>query len=150
MSTDAISSYLTTYNASTNNSTSGSTKSAKNTLSMSDFITLLVAQLQNQDMNNTTDTSEMMAQMAQYSMVQTMTDMKEQSIKSSSFSLIGKGVTISGTDENGKSYSKVGAVDGVTLASGEAKVVVEGKSYPVDDVKEVFDASLLEDDSTTE
>lgn len=150
MSTDAISSYLTTYNASTNNSTSGSTKSAKNTLSMSDFITLLVAQLQNQDMNNTTDTSEMMAQMAQYSMVQAMTDMKEQSIKSSSFSLIGKGVTISGTDENGKSYSKVGAVDGVTLASGEAKVVVEGKSYPVDDVKEVFDASLLEDDSTTE
>ena len=144
MSTDAISSYLTTYNASTSNSTSSSTKSNKNSLSMDDFITLLVAQLQNQDMNNTTDTSEMMAQMAQYSMVQAMTDMKEQSIISSSFSLIGKGVTISGTDSNGKSYSKIGAVDGVTLASGEAKVVVDGKSYPVDDVKEVFDASLLE------
>jgi flagellar basal-body rod modification protein FlgD len=148
MSTDAISSYLTSYSANAANSASSAsstTETDENTLDMSDFITLLVAQLQNQDMNNTTDTSEFMSQMAQYSMVEALNEMKDQSVNASSFSMIGKGVTISGTDDNGDSYSDQGVVDAVTLTSGEAKVVVNGSSYSVDDVKVVFDASLLDE-----
>jgi flagellar basal-body rod modification protein FlgD len=145
MSTSAISSYLTSYSANATSSSQSSTETDKNTLDMSDFITLLVAQLQNQDMNNTTDTSEFMSQMAQYSMVEALNEMKKQSETSSSFNLIGKGVTISGTDTNGNSYTDQGVVDGVTLTSGEAKVVVNKKSYSVSDVKQVFDASLLEE-----
>ena len=144
MSTDAISNYLTSYSATATSSAQSSTETDENTLDMSDFITLLVAQLQNQDMNNTTDTSEFMSQMAQYSMVEALNEMKEQSVNASSFSLIGKGVTISGTDDNGNGYTDQGVVDGVTLTSGEAKVVVNGNTYSVDDVKQVFDASLLE------
>jgi flagellar basal-body rod modification protein FlgD len=144
MSTDAISSYLTTYNASTTNSASNSTESDGNTLSMDDFITLLVAQLQNQDMNNTTDTSEMMSQMAQYSMVQAMTDMKAQSVVASSFGLIGKGVTITSTSDSGTSTTINGEVDGVTLTDGVAKVVVNKTAYSIDDITAVFDASLLD------
>ena len=142
MSTSAISSYLTSYSAATSNSVKD-TDSNGNSLSMSDFITLLVAQLQNQDMNNTTDMSEMVSQMAQYSMIEAINEMNDQSKLSSSFNLIGKGVTIS-TDD-GYAYGKV---DGVTITDGAAKVVIKGKSYSVDDIKEVFDASLL--DSTTE
>jgi len=145
MSTDAISNYLTSYSANATSSAQSSTETDENTLDMSDFITLLVAQLQNQDMNNTTDTSEFMAQMAQYSMVEALNEMKEQSVNASSFSMIGKGVTISGTDDNGNSYTDQGVVDGVTLTSGEAKVIVNGSTYSVSDVKQVFDASLLEE-----
>jgi flagellar basal-body rod modification protein FlgD len=146
MATDAISSYLTSYSANASSGVNASSSdSNKNTLDMDDFIQLMVAQLQNQDMNNTTDTSEMMAQMAQYSMVEALNEMKDQSVAASSFTMIGKGVTISGTDDDGKSYSTVGVVDGVSLKGGEAKVAVNGKSYPVGDVKEVFDASLLKD-----
>lgn len=139
MSTDAISSYLTSYSANATNSASSNTESDKNTLDMDDFITLLVAQLQNQDMYNTTDTNEMMAQMAQYSMVEAMNEMKEQSVVSSSFDLIGRGVTVT-TD----SKAVFGVVDGVTLKGGEVEVVVDGESYSIDDVTEVYDASLLE------
>ena len=146
MSTNAISSYLTNYTAATNNATSSTTETDSNTLTMSDFITLLVAQLQNQDMNNTTDTSEMMAQMAQYSMVQAMTDMKEQTVASSSFGLIGKGVTVSSTNDSGVTTTDSGVVDGVTLTNGVARIVVGGNLYSMDEVTEVFDASLLKDE----
>lgn len=138
MSSDAISSYLTTYNAATSNSTSSTSKSDSNTLDMDDFIKLLVAQLQNQDMYNTTDTTEFMSQMAQYSMVQAVNDLISQSAVASSFNLIGKGVTISSD-----SQTIMGVVDGVTLQNNTAKVVVNGNAYSMDDVKEVFDASLL-------
>jgi len=150
MATDAISSYLTSYSANASSGANASSSSSnKNTLDMDDFIKLLVAQLQNQDMYNTTDTTEFMAQMAQYSMVEALNEMKDQSVATSSFAMIGKGVTISGTDDNGDSFSAIGVVDGVTLTGGEVKVVLNGKSYSVDDVKQVFDASLL-DDSTSE
>ena len=138
-STNAISSYLTTYNATASNNTSSSTDSDGSTLNMDDFITLLVAQLQNQDMNNTMDTTEFMAQTAQYSMIEAINEMNSQSKISSSFDLIGKGVSISAD-----SQTIIGVVDGVTLQNGEAEVVVDGNSYSVDDIYEVFDASLLE------
>ena len=143
MATSAISSYLTTYNASASSSTSDTTET-ENSLSMDDFITLLVAQLQNQDMNNTTDTSEFMAQMAQYSMVEAITEMNQQSQTASSFGLIGKGVTVSSTSDSGVQTTDSGVVDGVTLYNGETKLVVNGKSYTIDEVTEVFDASLLD------
>jgi len=141
MSTSAISQYLTTYNAATSNSTKSADDNTS--LSMEDFISLLVAQLQNQDMNNTTDMTEMISQMGTYSMIEAINAMNEQSKLSSSFNLIGKGVTIS--TDSGYAY---GVVDGVTITDGAAQVVINGTSYSVDDIKEVFDASLL--DSTSE
>lgn len=144
MSTSAISSYLTTANSGTANAASTSTVATENSLDMSDFINLLVAQLQNQDMNNTTDTSEMMAQMAQYSMVQAITDMNEQSKIASSFGLIGKGVTVSSTDSGGNKTYDSGVVDGVSIRNGAAEVVVNGTAYSMDDISEVFDSSLLD------
>ena len=145
MSTNAISSYLTTYNAST--SSAKSADSENTTLSMDDFIKLLVAQLENQDMNNTTDTSELVAQMAQYSMVEAINSMSEQSKVASSFNLIGKGATVATTDANGNKTYAYGVVDGVTINSGEVDVVISGKSYSMDDVTEVYDASLLKTNS---
>jgi Flagellar hook capping protein len=138
MSTDAISSYLSSNGANASSSASSSTTN-KNSLDMDDFIQLLVAQLKNQDMNNTTDTSQFMTQMAQFSMVQALTDMKEQAAAASSFSLIGKGATVSAG-----SQTVTGVVDGVTLNNNKAEVVINGNSYSVDDITEVFDASLLD------
>lgn len=148
MSTSAISNYLSTSTTSSSSKTSSTDSTDGSTLDMSDFITILVAQLQNQDMNNTTDTSELVAQMAQYSMIEAMNEMKDQSVQASSFDLIGKGVTVSSEDDSGSTTSDSGVVDGVLLSNGNVKVVVNGASYSVDDVTEVFDASLL--DTTTE
>ena len=49
----------------------------KNTLSMTGYFQLLAAQLQNQDMSNPMDNSELMAQMTQMAMVQSLTTMTD-------------------------------------------------------------------------
>ena len=49
----------------------------KNTISMTGFFQLLATQLQNQDMSNPMDNSEIMAQMTQMAMVQSMTAMND-------------------------------------------------------------------------
>ncbi|MDR1574052.1 MAG: flagellar hook capping protein, partial [Clostridiales Family XIII bacterium] len=46
-------------------------------LTMDDFFQLMVAQLQNQDMFNPTDNSQLLNQMAQFSMVNALSDMQE-------------------------------------------------------------------------
>ena len=140
-SASEISSYLTNYNSTTSSaSSSSSSESSGSTLDMDDFIQLLVAQLQNQDMYNTTDTTEFMAQLSQYTMVQAIYDLTDQTTITSSFNLIGKGVSVSAD-----SQTVTGVVEGVTLYNGEANVVVNGNSYSLDDIKEVFDASLLDE-----
>jgi len=58
----------------TDKSKSTSAKADFNLQTM-DWLNLLVAQLKNQDMNNTMDNSEMMSQMAQYSQIQSVNDM---------------------------------------------------------------------------
>ncbi len=50
------------------NSTSRTAEN-KSYLSMEDFYALLVAQLSNQDINNTVDNTEFISQMAQFSMI---------------------------------------------------------------------------------
>ena len=47
----------------------------KNTLTMTGFFQLLATQLQNQDMSNPMDNSELMAQMTQMAMMQSMNAM---------------------------------------------------------------------------
>ncbi len=136
--TSVISSYLTSYGASTANSTT-STSSDNSTLTMDDFISLLVAQMKNQDMYNTMDSAETIAQMAQFSMVSALSDLTQQVQVGSSFSLVGKGATVT-TDRDTVS----GVIDGVTYYDGSVEVVINGTGYPIDDVTEVFDADLLD------
>ena len=64
---------------------------------MEDFLNLLVAQLSNQDMYNTVDNTEYMAQMAQFSVLQGVTDLQksvenlnEIALSSYSVNMIGK------------------------------------------------------------
>lgn len=135
MATDAISAYA----ASTAATTSSSSKSTSKTsaMDMDDFLKLMVAQLQNQDMYNSTDNSEFMAQMAQYSMVQSLTEMTAQSKATYSVSLIGKDVTLK---ESGTSKLISGTVDGVSLYNGETKIVVNGNSYDMSDILTVSQA----------
>ncbi len=63
-------------------------------LNMQDFLTLMVVQLQNQTIDDTMDTSEMMNQMVQMQMISAISNMTETSIMSYASSLVGKVVTI--------------------------------------------------------
>lgn len=110
---------------------------AKTSLDMDDFLKLMVAQLQNQDMNNTADTSEYTSQMAQFSMVQALTELNEMSKTTYTMSLIGKDITLAENAADGTLHVVAGKVEGVNLYNGEAQVIVNGTSYPVSSIMEV-------------
>ena len=79
----------------------------KNTLTITSYFKLLAAQLANQDMTNPMDNSEMMAQMTQMAMVQSLTAMTESIQTSTAVStqtyaagLVGQEITVAVTDED--------------------------------------------------
>lgn len=113
---------------------------AKTSLDMDDFLKLMVAQLQNQDMNNTADTSEYTSQMAQFSMVQALTELNEMSKTTYTMSLIGKEITLAENAADGSLHVVAGTVEGVNLYDGDAQVIVNGTSYPVSSIMEVSQA----------
>lgn len=67
-------------------------------LNMEDFLSLMIVQLQNQTIDDTMDTSEMMNQMIQMQMITALTNMTDASVMSYASSLVGKEVTIGITD----------------------------------------------------
>lgn len=128
-----------------------------NTLTITDYFKLLSAQLANQDMNNPMSNSEMMAQMVQMAMVQSMTSMNEvmenmintmensQIISTQTYAagLIGQEVTVSVTEkvideETGEEIvkavgSKTGIVSSVNFTSATPTFRLEGDDtdYPI-------------------
>lgn len=117
--------------------------SSNNTLDMDDFFKLMVAQLKNQDMNNTTDSTQFIAQMAQFSMVQALSDLSELSMTSYGVSLIGKEATIADVDDNGNVKSVVGIVKSVNFYNGGTQVVVDGKNYKLSSVMSVQEPKII-------
>lgn len=117
-------------------------------LQTTDWLTLLVAQLKNQDMNNTMDNSEMMSQMAQYSQIQAVNDMVSMqediyAMNNTSYatSLMGKNVTVAAiettTDSSGttdKLVTTKGTVTGVTLFEGEPIIYIGDKSFSLNQI----------------
>ena len=115
----------------------------KNTLTMTGFFQLLATQLQNQDMSNPMDNSELMAQMTQMAMVQSMTSMTEAieastatSAQTYAGSIVGKEVTVAVIEENsygqekptGVKYAKVEYVN-FTTGDPTIKLVDDNKEY---------------------
>ncbi len=99
-------------------------------LTMTDFYTLLAAQLKYQDADNPMDTAEMMAQMVQTQMIQAITNMTTNNTTTYMASMVGKTVTVNELDEKGKQTGETvkGEVTGVVLGS-DAKFFINGKSY---------------------
>jgi flagellar basal-body rod modification protein FlgD len=111
---------------STNNSTSGSS------LDYDDFLQLMVAQLQNQDPLNPTDSTEYMSQIAQFSSV-------EQSINTNSKldqllvnSSISQASTMIGLTLTSADGSVTGTIASVKVASnGATAVLTDGNEVPI-------------------
>lgn len=138
MAIDSINNYLST--AAATSATTTSTKKTGTSMDMDDFLKLMVAQLQNQDMNNTADTSQYTTQMAQFSMVQALTELNEMTKTVYSMSLIGKEITLAENASDGSLHVVAGTVEGVNLYNGDAQVIVNGVSYPMSSIMEVAQA----------
>lgn len=102
------------------------------------YLTLLTAQMKNQDFNNSMSDSEFIQQMASYSMMEAISQMNKQSQLTYSASLIGKAVTV--TDANGS--PDTGIVEAVTMTKDGCNLLVNGNQYSSTKITDVVDGDI--------
>lgn len=113
-------------------------------LDFEDFLQLMVQQLQNQTIDNTADTSDMLNQMVQMSMVQMMTkvqtsleDLTTANTMTYAASLVGKTVTVGVYDEEGNIQEVVGEVTGTGTYQNTPVIFVNNEMYPLNSIMAV-------------
>ena len=113
-------------------------------LDFSDFLQLMVQQLQNQTIDNAADTSDMLNQMVQMSVVQMMSKVQTSldslttaSTMTYAASLVGKTVTVGAYDEEGNIQEIVGTVDGTGSYQNTPVIFVKGEMYPLSSIMAV-------------
>ena len=101
----------------------------------------MVQQLQNQTIDNTTDTSDMLNQLVQMSVVQMMTTVKtsidtlvDANTLTYAASLVGQTVTVGRYDDEGNLQEIVGEVTGTGTYQGVQVIFVDGEMYALSDI----------------
>lgn len=136
----SISSSVVWPHYSTSNVVKAASKSTE--LGKDQFLSLLVAQLQNQDPLSPMDNTQYIAQMAQFSSVEQLMNMKEEisllrlNIGTAS-SLIGKAVTWNEYDSAGKVVQRSGIVDSIISQDGHLYVEVGGQKIGMDFIGQI-------------
>jgi len=130
-----MSSSISSVAASTGSATSpDSVSNPAQSLNQSDFLQLLVAQMQYQDPMNPQSDTEMASQMAQFTALQQATQSTTSLAMMQANSLIGSTVSV---QIDSTTPPVTGVVQGVSLASGAPQIVVNGASYDVSQVTSV-------------
>lgn len=114
-------------------------------LDMNDFLNLIVAQMTNQDPMNPMENTDFIAQMAQFSSLEAMSDLREVAMEGQATSLIGKNVVVATYDSKGKLVIDEGIVQRVTIYGGESRLYVNDKDYGYSNVMEIKEAGKKED-----
>lgn len=109
----------------------------KLTLTMEDFLQLMIAQFQNQDIDNPASTSDMMNQLISMSTIQSMKTMTDAATMSYAASLVGKTVTIGEYTSASGLKEIVGQVTGTGTYNGKQVIFVNGKSYALSSIMAV-------------
>lgn len=118
----------------------------KSTLSFTDMLGLMVAQFQNQTIDNQADTSDMMNQLVQMSSMQAMTEMTTQikeltlaNVMSYAASLVGQTVTVGvWNEETGEVEEIVGVVKGTGTYDGQQVIYLDnGEGYFLSEIMAV-------------
>lgn len=114
-------------------SSSSQTTNPSSTLTQADFLQLLVTQMTSQDPLSPVSDTDMAAQMAQFSALQTAqtTDADMKVLQANT--LIGRAVMV--TDASGSQTS--GLVSGVQIQAGTPQVVVNGQNYTLGQIEAI-------------
>lgn len=112
-------------------------------LGKEDFLMLLVTQMQYQDPLDPADNTTYVAQLAQFSELEQMTNLNTTANNNSAYTLVGKEVLIRQTSSIGEIQEIQGRVDYVTIKNGDPYVSIEGNDYAYDDIVQVIDDAYL-------
>lgn len=126
-------------------SKSSSTTKDRNTgeLGKDDFLNLLITQLRYQDPLKPLEDKEFIAQMAQFTALEQTKNMNSLLTNSEAFSMIGKYINASTTDEKTGEISDIeGTVTSVKISDGKTYVVVNNKDVLLDTITNVSEDSI--------
>ncbi|WP_069997456.1 flagellar hook assembly protein FlgD [Cellulosilyticum sp. I15G10I2] len=122
-----------------------SDRTTKQELDKDAFMNLLVTQMKYQDPLNPMDNQQMMAQLAQFSALEQMTNVAQTVEKQFANGMIGKHVSYQYTDsDTGQTQYLIGKVDYVKINSGETLIGIGDKEIKVKDVKQVLDPAVIQ------
>lgn len=115
-----------------------SSKSSNSTINSDTFLTLLVAEMQNQDPLEPTSNTEWVSQYATFTQVEQIGEMADSMDVLRANSLIGKEVIMKVTSEStGETSYQRGVVDYIVMENGEALLNIGGSNYSMDDLDTV-------------
>ena len=110
-------------------------------LDMEDFLQLIVQQFQNQSIDQTASSTDMLNQLVQMSVVQAISQvtqsiatMVDASTLNYAASLVGKEVTVGKYDEDGELQEIVGQVTGTGTYQGLPVIFVNGEQYYLNEI----------------
>jgi flagellar basal-body rod modification protein FlgD len=129
-----ISNLYTVTGTSTAVTHSSSTKSDNTTLDMTDFLQLMVAQFENQSIDDVADTSDMLNQLVSMQMITALTNITEATTTMYAGSLVGKEVTIGEYDSSGTLHEYVGTVTGTGYSNGSPIIFIGDQTYSLSSV----------------
>ena len=113
------------------------TEKKDNGVTVDDFLTLMVAQLKNQDFMNPVDDTQYVTQLAQFATMQQMQEMATYMKTNYVMSLVGKNVTAAKVSVSGELQKETGAVQKISLVNNEYAVYVNGKKFTLEQIMEV-------------
>jgi flagellar basal-body rod modification protein FlgD len=108
-------------------------------LGQQEFLKLLITQLTNQDPLSPQDDKAFLAQMAQFSTVEGITNMTKNLGQFQAASLIGKTIDANVVDSSGVAKAVSGVVNAVKLLSDGPHLIVNGTDITMDQVQQVRD-----------
>lgn len=117
------------------------TKKAKNNnvVDSDTFLTLLVAEMQNQDPLEPTSNTEWVSQYATFTQVQQLSEMGNAMDQLRANSMVGKEVVMKVTNAStGEVSYKDGVVEYVLVENGKTMLVIDGDKYSIDDLDSVL------------
>lgn len=136
---------------STTKATNSTNTSSGSSLDMDDFLQLMVAMFQYQDIENAASTTDMLNQMVQMSVVQAISDIStvinDSSTLTYAASLVGKEVTIGQYSSSGELTELVGTVTGTGTLNGNQVIFIGDDSYYLSDIMAI--GRLPDKDSTS-
>ncbi|MEM1485259.1 flagellar hook capping FlgD N-terminal domain-containing protein [Oscillospiraceae bacterium PP1C4] len=106
-------------------------------VSVDDFLNLMVAQLKNQNFMNPVDDTQYVSQLAQFATMQQMQDLAAYSKSNYATSLVGKDVTVAKYNTSGGVEKATGPVEKISLVNNEYTLYVKGKPYTLEQIMEI-------------
>lgn len=108
-------------------------RSVKKELGQNQFMELLVQQMANQDPLSPTSDTDFIAQLAQFSMLNSINAMSSSMSESQMYNLVGKDVYLYADAEHTK-IGGFGTVEGVAKLSGKNYLLVDGVAFELSDI----------------